>query len=295
MLVINMNFYNFLSKYTLIFLMFSANSFALESAAKCSGNECVKSSAELIIDNNDVTRVDTVIDLVKSVEDGVVWKKNMLGALYLIKKDPSSIETSEKYLLDAFEDGSKSSVHNLAELYFFKDDYTKSIYYLNLEKEFNYKYPSINYVDWARLYAQHLYFGLPTIQDIKSAINLFKEICSLDKTGTAYYFLALDLIENKNMKDGIFYLQQAVEAKNLNAILLFGDLNYEGESIEKDWGKAKEYFLLASEFNSDRAHMNLAVIYQSEKDAEKMKFHLTQAAKLGNKQARALFEKLNSK
>ncbi|WP_394131538.1 hypothetical protein [Shewanella maritima] len=46
---------------------------------------------------------------------------------------------------------------------------------------------------------------------------------------------------------------------------------------------------------SDRAHMNLVVIFQSEQNAEKMKFHLTEAAKLGNAQARALIDKLNGR
>ncbi|MEC4729056.1 hypothetical protein HWQ46_26440 [Shewanella sp. D64] len=274
---------------------FSFCSLATESAFKCSEPKCVKDAAESIIDTNDVERVDLVIKQVDNLKDDVMWKKNMLGALYLIKKDPESIRLSEKHLHEAYKEGSKSAIHNLAELYFFKEDFDKSMYYLDLEREFNYKYPSVQYVDWTRLYAQHMYFGLPEIENKEEAIRLFKEICSLDTTGTTDYFLALDLLEKKNIKDAQFYLHNSIEAKNLNAILLYGDLYFEGRALDKDWKQAKNYYLKASGMNSDRAHMNLAVIFKSEQNAEKMKFHLTEAAKLGNAQARALFNKLKGK
>lgn len=276
-------------------LVVSFCSLATESAHKCSKAGCVKDVAESIIDNNDIENVDSVIQLVDNLKDDVMWKKNMLGALYLIKKNPESILLSERYLHEAYKEGSKSAVHNLAELYFFKEDFDKSIYYLDLEREFDYKYPSVQYVDWARLYAQHLYFGLPEIENKEEAVRLFKEICSLDTTGTSHYFLAIYLLEKNNIIDAAFYLQQSIESKNLNATLLYGDLYFEGGALEKDWNQAKNYYLKASRMNSERAHMNLAVIFQSEQNAEKMKFHLTEAAKLGNKQARALFKQLKGK
>ncbi|WP_394131539.1 hypothetical protein [Shewanella maritima] len=115
------------------------------------------------------------------------------------------------------------------------------MYYLNLERDFNYKYPSVNYVGWARLYAQHMYLGVPDAEDKEEAIRLFKEICSVDDTGTVYYFLAFDLLD-KNLSEAQGYLHKSIEDNNSNAIILYADLYLDGRKLDKDWKLAKEYY-----------------------------------------------------
>ena len=254
--------------------------------------ECVIKFAKIVISSRQQDKYDEAISRVEKLKQNSTWKDDLLGILYMLKKDNESIKKSEILLLKAHDDGSQSAAQNLAELYFLQDDYINSFKYLDIISNFNHSFPSEKYINWARLYAQHLYMGVPEYKDINKALNLFQRIKELDRSGVAYSYLGYDDVENGRIESGLIHLHKAAEFSNREAILFLGDLYFFGNKLDKDWNKAKELYLNELVQDSGAAHMNLVIIYQMEKNASRMKEHLSKAAKLGNQQARNIYIKL---
>ena len=198
---------------------------------------------------------------------------------------------TEEKLLTAFKMGVNSSAQNLAELYFVKGENQISLKYLKIIEQQGYEFPSYKYVNWARLYAQILFLK---DTDQKKALKLFEEIKSIDESGTSYYFMGFYEFELNNFTKSLELLNLAAIYGNTDALMLLGDLYATDEIVNKNNELAKLYYNQAAKNNSNRAHYNLAMLYQGEKNVAKMKEHLTLAAKYGNQKAINLFNRLNN-
>lgn len=238
--------------------------------------------------------INLAIDEIVMLESLDTWKDDALGLLYMLRNDGFSYEASEKHLLKAYASGSKQSAQNLAELYFHAQKYNFSFKYLNIVKGYNYQFPSKEYVNWSRLYAEHLYIGLPDneFQEKGIALMMFNQIASQDDSGISYYFLGYDAFHNNNINMALSLLEKSSDMGHLPAILLLGDIYFIGKNVAKDLFKAKKYYLKGISNKSGHAHYYLAMVFKEEKNIIEMKKHLIHAAQLGNQEAIDLSKKI---
>lgn len=278
-----------------IFLTLSWSISAMTNSLCGNNIECIKEVATDVVENKKIEIIDVTINQVEEVDvkSLFAWKYNALGALYLLKKDEISLSKAESFLVSAEKLGSKVAIHNLAELYFLKEEFEKSLEYLNKSLATGIEMPSKDYIDWARLYAQHLYFGYGLEKELMKSKELFYEIRDLDKTGISYFFLAQFTLKNEEIDKTIELLNKSAEKNYPKSMLALGDIYRKGLYIDQNDDLAISYYLSASKLNSNVAHMNLALMYKEKRDLQKMKNHLIKAAELGNIQALEFFNKRN--
>lgn len=246
------------------------------------------------VKTRDIDTINIAIDEISMISSSEAWKDAALGLLHMLKGDAISYEVSEIFLKRAYTKGSKKSAQNLAILYFHMQKYSLSYKYLNIVKGYNYQFPSIEYINWARLHAEYLYIGLPELQNQNkvSALRIFNQIKDHDDTGISHYFLGYDAFFNKKVKEGLVLLVKSSDMEHLPAILLLGDIYFIGKNTVKDLEKARFYYLKGIEQSSGHAHYYLAMIYKENGNPSRMKKHLTLAAQLGNKEAIKLYYEL---
>lgn len=84
---------------------------------------------------------------------------------------------------------------------------------------------------------------------------------------------ALQAYRNRDYERAMSLWQEEVKHKNDQAMTNIGLMYLRGEGVEKDFVKAREWFLKASQFDNDSANYNLALMYQTrlgvEEDEEK--------------------------
>ena len=232
---------------------------------------------------------------IKKIQNSEAWRLNALGLLHMFLRDKSNIEQAEKYFLKSYDLGVNGAAYNLAELYFLKNDFLNSFFYVKLVGKFGYKFPSKEYIDWARLYGQLLYLHGKNLDDKIKAIELLETIQNVDKSGISFYIIGFHEVDNENIQVGMRKIEQAVELQLLDAILFLGDMYMSGNKIDKNESKAKKYYLQAIKIGSGKAHYNLALIYKSEGDAKNMRKHLIMSAELGHLKAIEFWNRITSK
>jgi TPR repeat protein len=258
--------------------------------------ECAKKHLDAVIEKSRLESLDKVIELIKSVEGESALKENLLGVAHLYKKDETSLEKAKQYLESALAKGVKEAAQNLAELYFYKDDIDKARHYLSVVARYGYTLPDYKYVNWARLDAQIAYLSAGEDIAMKGkAIEIFREISCYDESGVAHYFLGHFSLFNDEPYNANEFLKASIKKGNLKSMLLYADIHYLGEKVNKDINIAKHYYHLAGEKGSGKAFYNLAMIARNEENFTEMKKYLTQSANLGYKKAVELFNKLASK
>ncbi len=257
--------------------------------------ECFQAQVDYAISNPIPLVIDNAIRIVNASKLSDNWKNNALGVLLMLKKDDESLKQAEEKLVIAFKAGVESAAQNLAELYFAMDDHNSSLKYLLIVEKQGYEFPSYKYVNWARLYAQILFLNEASKAEKKRALDLFNEIKTNDDSGTSYYFMGFHEFESDNVKKSLELLNLSAISGNTDALMLLGDLYATSQKVNQNIELAKTYYNQAAKNNSNRAHYNLAMIYQGEKNVAKMKEHLTLAAKFGNQKAIDLFNRLNNK
>lgn len=257
--------------------------------------ECFQAQVDYAISNPIPLVIDNAIRVVNTSKLSDSWKNNALGVLLMLKRDDESLKQAEEKLVIAFKAGVESAAQNLAELYFTMDDHNSSLKYLLIVEKQGHELPSYKYVNWARLYAQILFLNEASKADKKRALGLFNEIKTNDDSGTSYYFMGFHEFESDNINKSLELLNLAAISGNIDAIMLLGDIYATSQKVNQNLELAKTYYNQAAKNNSNRAHYNLAMIYQGEKNVVKMKKHLTLAAKFGNQKAIDLFNRLNNR
>ncbi len=294
-------------RYFTLFLIFYTASFnivgkeistpkvqCVENKTFCQSDDldCIKIQYDLAIKNPSNVLLNYTLSLVYGVKNHDDWKNNALGVLYMLKRNDDSLEESEKYLLMAYKNDYMASSQNLAELYFLKNDYKKSIYYLKIIDSYNHKFPSTRYINWARLYAQHLYLSRAIQQDKEQAIRLFNKIKKYDHSGASHYFLGYHELELGNRKKSLALLNSSAILGNTDAQMRLGDLYMMDKQVAKNIDLARPYYIQAAKKDNNRAYYNLAMIARQTNDIPTMKKYLTLAAKFGNKKAIDLYHKI---
>jgi TPR repeat protein len=256
---------------------------------------CFQAQVDYAISNPIPLVIDNTFSIVQKSKLSDDWKNNALGVLLMLKREDESLKQAEEKLVIAFKAGVESAAQNLAELYFAMDDHNSSLKYLLIVKKQGHEFPSYKYVNWARLYAQVLFLNEASKADKKRALDLFNEIKTNDDSGTSYYFMGFHEFESDNINKSLELLNLAAISGNIDALMLLGDIYATSQKINQNFELAKTYYNQAAKNNSNRAHYNLAMIYQGEKNVVKMKEHLTLAAKFGNQKAIDLFNRLNNR
>lgn len=280
----------------LSFILFYFEAVGAESELKtlCDDTDfsCAKEKVDKFIMGERDFELDELIQMLDSMKGNESYKNNLLGVALLLKKDKHSLAKAEEVLLLSSRQGVNEASQNLAELYFLKDDYERSLLFLNKVREYGYKYPDQKYVNWARLYAQILFLSQQEgIRNVSLSIGLFSEIKNVDTSGVSHYFIGFNDIHSEKVKEGIKYLDKSVGYGNVLAAMLLADLYYVGEILNKDISKAKEYYEMAAALGNGRALYNLAMISQQEKDVTAMKNYLIRSANLGYEKAVILLGK----
>ena len=257
--------------------------------------ECAKSLLDEVIADKAIERLDEVILFIQKIEGHSALKDNLLGVAFLSKKDKESVNKAKAFFEKALNEGVNEAAQNLAELYFYLDDYENTLRYLRMVESFEYEFPDYKYINWARLYAQVLYLAQdPEINDKQKALQIFEQIESKDESGTPEYFIGHFALSQNQIEDGLINLKTAADKGNVQAMLLLADHYYIGGIIEKNVDAAEKYYLLAAEEGDGRAFYNLAMIARGREDVDAMKTYLTNSARLGYQKAIDLFNRLQS-
>ena len=93
---------------------------------------------------------------------------------------------------------------------------------------------------------------------------------------------------NKLMKENVFYVENEVKNKNVDALLIIASLYLEGIIYSKNPNKAKEYLYIGSDLNCGICTNLLGVILENEKNNKCLDYY-KKACDLGNLQARNNF------
>lgn len=127
-------------------------------------------------------------------------------------------------------------------------------------------------------------------QSYPEALNLYKSIAS--KNSFASYkmgeYLVKGLGTRVDKSKAAGYLSQAAKSNVPNAMILLGDLYYQGEGVEKDMSKAVELYKSASLTGASVTYWNIGIIYAKggngiDKDFYAAANWLALASKLGFK------------
>lgn len=258
--------------------------------------ECAKRFLDNVLERKSNSSLDEAILYIEQSEGHSALKDNLLGVAYLHKQDRDSLEIAKTHLEKALNQGVKASAQNLAELYFSLDDYVNTLKYLELIDAYKYEFPNYKYINWARLYAQVLYFIKdPNINDKQKALKIFGKIAPYDKSGVSEFFLGASNLNQNQLSDALVHLEKAVSKGNIEAMLLLADHYYIGTVLEKNVELAEKYYLLAAKENSGRAYYNLAMLARGRSDANAMKLYLNESARLGYQEAIDLYNALRTK
>jgi TPR repeat protein len=247
---------------------------------------CAKSLVYSYTNGDRANDLDSIIKFLRTMKGNDAYKSNLLGVALMLKKDASSLDEAEKVLLESHNKGIKEAAQNLAELYFFKDNYDKSLVFLDIVKTYGYKFPDKKYINWTRLYAQILYLHPDEkVKNAKLALSFFSEIEIVDSSGIPEYFRGYDALRKGDVDIGEELLKKSSKYPNEMAAIYLADQYYTGDLLTRNIDLAKSYYLIAAELGNGRAYYNLAMISQEERDVDSMKRHLINSAKLGYSKA----------
>lgn len=254
-------------------------------------DRCMKRLGEIVFYNDLANYYDPVIMILKEMShENNDWINNMIGGLFLKKGRQEDYVVAEKYFMKAYKTGSSIAAQNLAELAFIREDYNESLKYLEMIKQLNLKSKSSEqYINWARLYAQHYQYGYGTAINNKKASEHYREIAELDKTGATYFLLGDMALNNSNLKRAIGLIEKSTELNYLNALERLGYMYMKGYKVEKDINKALDYYQKAGVLGSASALYNCGTIFQQQKKYIEMQVALIKAAKLGPLNQRAFY------
>ena len=260
---------------------------------------CYKAQLDVSINDRNHTQINQLLSELPYLSGHQTWKNHAFGVLYLIKSDPDSIQKAESFLLKAHEQNFTAAVHNLAELYFAKGDYSSSWKYLEISRKFNYKFPTRRYLNFARLRAQILFKGTSEVKDKQKAIELFEKISHYDKTGISFYYLGMTSLKNDKTVKALEYLNKASHFGHIDSKLMLGDLYATGDYFKKDIQKAIEFYSSVTANNdnlkSGIAHYKLFLLYKSEGDLENMREQFKAAVIHKNTDAVSAYNKILKK
>jgi TPR repeat protein len=258
-------------------------------------DRCMKRLGEIVFHNDLANYFDPIIMILKTIPDeNNDWINNMLGGLFLKKGRQEDYVVAEKYFMKAYKTGSSIAAQNLAELAFIREDYNESLKYLEMIKQLNLKSKSSEqYINWARLYAQHFQYGYGKAINNKKASKYYREIVELDKTGATYFLLGDMALKSSNMRRAIDLFEKSTELNYINALERLGYMYMKGYKIEKDINKALDYYQKAGVLGSASAFYNSGTIFQKQKKYIEMKVSLIKAAKLGHLKARDILTQNN--
>ncbi|KAF7787519.1 hypothetical protein PRUB_a4622 [Pseudoalteromonas rubra] len=216
---------------------------------------------------------------------------NLIGVSYLLSKDESMVIKSESFFKIALEGGVEAAAQNLAELEFYRDRYKESLYYLSLISN-DYIKGERNRVRYYRLKGQILFLSGEVSVNRHKAVDIFEDIEGLDESGISSYFIGFDLFYKGELNLALEKFNSSISLGNESSMMFLGDLYYQGEYVERNIGKASEYYEMAYSLDNARAAFNLAMIYREKQDIEKLKDYIRRAAELGHEKALHIFEKI---
>jgi TPR repeat protein len=257
--------------------------------------QCMKRLAEIVFYNDLTNYHDSIIRILNAIShEKNVGINNMLGGLFLKKGSQDDLLVAEKYFMKAYKTDSSIALQNLAELAFSRENYKESLKYLNKLKHLNLKSKHLEqYINWARLYAQHFQYGYGVTINNEKATELYREIVELDKTGATYFLLGDMALNNSDIKKAIFFFEKSTEFNYRNALKRLGYMYMRGYKVEKDIGKALDYYKKAGILGSASALYNSGTIFQQQKKYIEMKVALIKAAKLGHLKATSILSQNN--
>ncbi|WDE13666.1 tetratricopeptide repeat protein [Thalassomonas haliotis] len=267
---------------------------AVNLLLKCAKEDalCLKALGELVYYHNLRDYYDVVIEFFEKYSlSHKGWRNNTLGGLLLKRSKGDDLAKATILFEEAFKAGSTIALQNLAEIAFIMKDYAASLRYLKTSESYDLKKKDPEqYLNWARLYAQHLHYGFGLEKDLAKALLLYKEIVGLDKTGGTLFLLSAIEFTQGNNKTAIDFLMQSAELGYINALDKLGYLYMKGEVVNLDLDTAMSYYQTSAELGSATALYNQGVIYRSRKEYIKMKISLIKAAKKGHVKSKNILE-----
>lgn len=176
----------------------------------------VNESKKLKSFNQEEEYLDEAISWLKKITINKYGKtENLLGTCYLRK----------------YEIGRYSKKINKEYLDFAIYWFERSAIYNNVD----------SYINLGKVYYNSQY----GVQDLQTSFDWFKKAC-LAGSGEAYFFVGMLYYTKRNYTKAIMGFQKAVEFNfTMLAYEKLGDMYQQGQGVEKDYNKAKEYYDLA--------------------------------------------------
>lgn len=254
---------------------------------------CLKAKLEYMLATKNFADVDIIIKLLKESDSELALKENLLGIAYILKRNEKSYALAKQYLEAALQKGVLAAATNLAELYFIKKDYGRSMYYLDIAKKEGFTYPDPKYIKWAILYAQNVAFSLDSSEAQKNkSLEMMLQILDKDDSGSIQYILGVSSLQNGDTEVALKHFNISAEKNFVEAFVILGIVYYQGSGVDKNIETAKKYFEKASQGGSGQAAFNLATIAIEEKKHDEAKRYIVLSANRGYKKGVELYNEL---